>query len=38
MDVECSWVRDALRGDDGYEMRLRLLSAAPESYPFKDDD
>jgi hypothetical protein len=38
MDVECTFVRDVLAGDDVYEMRLRLLSSSPEAYPFKDDD
>ncbi len=38
MDVECSFVRDVLRGDDVYEMRLKLLSSSTEAYPFKDDD
>lgn len=38
MDVECSFVKDMLRGDDVYEMRLKLLSSSTESYPFKDDD
>lgn len=27
-----------LQGDEVYEMRLKLLSSSPESYPFKDDD
>ncbi|KAL4422528.1 hypothetical protein ABPG75_008725 [Micractinium tetrahymenae] len=38
MDVECTFVRDVLQGDDVYEMRLKLLSSSPETYPFKDDD
>lgn len=39
MDVECVFVKDMLRGDDVYEMRLRLLTPpAPEAYPFKDDE
>ena len=37
MDVECSWVKDMLRGDDCYEMRLKLVAAHNESYPFKDE-
>jgi len=37
MDVECTFVRDVLQGDDVYEMRLKLLSSSPETYPFKDD-
>ena len=27
----------ALQGDDVNEMRLKLLSSSPESYPFKDE-
>lgn len=38
MTVECSFVRDALRGDDTTEMRLKLVTAGAEQYPFKDDD
>lgn len=38
MEVECSFVKDALRGDDATEIRLKLIAAQPESYPFKDDD
>ncbi|EFN52425.1 hypothetical protein CHLNCDRAFT_138928 [Chlorella variabilis] len=38
MDVECAFVRDVLRGDDVYEIRLKLLSSSTEAYPFKDDD
>lgn len=38
LDVECSFVRDVLAGDDVHEMRLRLLSSSTEAYPFKDDD
>lgn len=38
MDVECSFEKDMLRGDDMNEIRLKFVSAAPEQYPFKDDD
>ena len=38
MDVECSFLKDALRGDDATEIRMKLISAKPETYPFKDDD
>ena len=37
IDVECTWVRDMLRGDDAYEMRLKMLASHNESYPFKDE-
>eukprot|EP00887_Chlorella_sp_A99_P000385 scaffold13.g385.t1 len=30
--------QDMLRGDDVYEMRLKLLSSNAEAYPFKDDE
>jgi hypothetical protein len=36
--VSCTLAKDVLRGDDVSELRLRLLSASPETYPFKDDD
>lgn len=36
--AECTFVKDMLRGDDVYEMRLKLQSASPEAYPFRDDD
>jgi hypothetical protein len=38
MEVECEFVKDTLCGDDANEMRLRLVAARPEQYPFKDDD
>lgn len=38
IDAECIFVRDVLKGDDVFELRLKLLTAAPEAYPFKDDD
>ena len=38
VEVECTFVKDALRGDDSTEIRLKLISATPEVYPFKDDD
>lgn len=38
INVECSFARDVLRGDDAYELRLRLISQSSEQYPFKDDD
>lgn len=38
LEVEASFVKDMLRGDDVYEMRLKLLSSNAEAYPFKDDE
>lgn len=38
LDVEAVFVKDMLRGDDVYEIRLRLLSSSTEAYPFKDDE
>ena len=38
MQVESWFVRDMLRGDDAYEIRLKLLQVMPDEYPFKDDD
>uniref|UniRef100_A0A0E0LNY9 Uncharacterized protein n=1 Tax=Oryza punctata TaxID=4537 RepID=A0A0E0LNY9_ORYPU len=38
--IEVTWVRDMLRGDDAYEMRVKLtkqVPASPEEYPYKDD-
>ena len=36
--VEVSWVRDMLRGDDAFEMRMRLVEQMTEEYPYKDTD
>ncbi|MCO5564516.1 hypothetical protein L7F22_018177 [Adiantum nelumboides] len=38
MRTEVRWVRDVLRGDDAYEMRLKLLKQVAEEYPYKDDE
>ncbi|ONM12508.1 uncharacterized isoform X2 [Zea mays] len=38
MKAEVTWVRDMLRGDDAYEMRVKLIKQVPEEYPYKDDD
>lgn len=38
MDVRCVISKDSLRGADCTELRLTFVSAAPEAYPFKDDD
>ena len=38
MDVEARFVQDMLRGDEVYEIRLRLKEHRAEAFPFKDDD
>jgi hypothetical protein len=38
MKTEVTWVRDMLRGDDAYEMRVKLIKQVPEEYPYKDDE
>lgn len=38
MDVEARFVQDMLRGDEVWEIRLRLKEHRSEAYPFKDDD
>ena len=38
INVECTFVKDMLQGDDAYEMRLKLISQNAEAYPFRDDD
>ncbi|CAI5493443.1 unnamed protein product [Closterium sp. Naga37s-1] len=36
--VEVKFVRDMLRGDDAFEMRVKLIEQMAEVYPFKDAD
>lgn len=38
MNVDCQFVKDILRGDDISEIRLKLRSLWPETYPYQDDD
>ncbi|MCL7021838.1 hypothetical protein MKW94_011240, partial [Papaver nudicaule] len=38
MKTEVTWVRDMLRGDDAYELRMKLLKQVPEEDPYKDDE
>lgn len=34
--VRCEWARDALRGDDAFEMRLTLVRIGEEEFPYRD--
>ncbi|KAK6804724.1 hypothetical protein RDI58_002508 [Solanum bulbocastanum] len=38
MKTEVTWLRDMLRGDDAFELQLKLLKQVPEEYPYKDDE
>ena len=38
INVECSFVKDVLRGDDTFEMRFKYLAQNAEQYPYKEDD
>ncbi|KAL3733599.1 hypothetical protein ACJRO7_023029 [Eucalyptus globulus] len=38
MKTEVTWVRDVLRGDDSYELQVKLLKQVPQEYPYKDDE
>mmetsp|Transcript_19511 Transcript_19511/g.32800 ORF Transcript_19511/g.32800 Transcript_19511/m.32800 type:complete len:186 (+) Transcript_19511:141-698(+) len=38
MRVESWFVQDKLKGDEVYEIRLRLVEAMQDEYPFKDDE
>jgi hypothetical protein len=38
MEVDCWFIHDMLKGDECYEMRLRLKEHKDETFPFKDDD
>ena len=38
MDVDARWAQDMLRGDEVWELRLRLKAHRDEAFPFKDDD
>ena len=38
MEVEVRWVQDMLKGDECYEMRLKLKEHRDEKFPYKDDD
>jgi hypothetical protein len=38
MRTEVKIVKDMLKGDDMYEIRLRLIETMPEELPYKDDE
>ena len=38
MKTEVTWARDALLGDDSYELQVKLLNQVAEEYPYKDDE
>ncbi len=38
MDVECRIVQDMLKGDDCYELRMRLKEHKDEKFPYTEDD
>ncbi|KAE8731831.1 Trafficking protein particle complex subunit 3 [Hibiscus syriacus] len=38
MKTEVTWIRDVLRGDDAYELQVKLLKQIPEEYPYKNDE
>ncbi|KAL5055138.1 hypothetical protein RYX36_035820 [Vicia faba] len=38
MKAEVTWLRDALRGDDVFELQVKLLKQVPEEYSYKDDE
>lgn len=38
MRVDVRFVRDMLRGDDAFELRLKFLGKIGEEYPYKDVD
>ncbi|XP_022981618.1 trafficking protein particle complex subunit 3-like [Cucurbita maxima] len=38
MKTEVTWLRDMLRGDDMFELQVKLLKQIPEEYPYKDDE
>ncbi|XP_061344883.1 uncharacterized protein LOC133290787 isoform X1 [Gastrolobium bilobum] len=38
MKTEVTWIRDVLRGDDVFELQVKLLKQVPEEYPYKDDE
>ncbi|XP_038690232.1 trafficking protein particle complex subunit 3-like isoform X1 [Tripterygium wilfordii] len=38
MKTEVTWTRDMLRGDDAFELQVKLVKQIPEEYPYKDDE
>lgn len=37
MKVECEISKDPLKGDERFELHMRLVEYVNEEYPFKDD-
>ncbi|KAI9093421.1 hypothetical protein K1719_027435 [Acacia pycnantha] len=37
MKTEVTWTRDMLRGDDVFELQVKLLKQVAEEYPYKDE-
>eukprot|EP00270_Netrium_digitus_P017598 TRINITY_DN6501_c0_g1_i3.p1 TRINITY_DN6501_c0_g1~~TRINITY_DN6501_c0_g1_i3.p1 ORF type:complete len:127 (+),score=48.77 TRINITY_DN6501_c0_g1_i3:210-590(+) len=35
--IEAQFVRDMLKGDEAFEIRVKLLEQVAEEYPYKDD-
>ncbi|KAL6553424.1 hypothetical protein OROGR_007266 [Orobanche gracilis] len=38
MKTGVTWLRDMRRGDDVFELQVKLLKQVPEEYPYKDDE
>ncbi|GAX75746.1 hypothetical protein CEUSTIGMA_g3189.t1 [Chlamydomonas eustigma] len=38
MDVECRIIQDMLKGDDCYELRIKLKEHKDEKFPYTEDD
>jgi hypothetical protein len=38
MDVECRLIQDMLKGDDFFEIRIKLKQHRDEQFPYTEDD
>ncbi|KAJ7981609.1 Trafficking protein particle complex subunit [Quillaja saponaria] len=38
MKTEVTWAKDMLRGDDVFELQVKLIKQVPEECPYKDDE